>query len=73
LTAAGLRDDVTIVPVGGLDKVVTFVALLGANGLKLAVLHDYPRRTRTEIDGPRKTEDDFTKSAVERLTVPRPK
>lgn len=37
----GLRDDVTIVPVGGLDKVVTFVALLGANGLKLAVLHDY--------------------------------
>ena len=37
----GLRDDVTIVPTGGLDKVVTFVALLGANGLKLAVLHDY--------------------------------
>jgi hypothetical protein len=37
----GLRGDVTIVPVGGLDKVVTFIALLGANGLKLAVLHDY--------------------------------
>jgi hypothetical protein len=37
----GLRNDVTIVPVGGLDKVVTFIALLGANGLKLAVLHDY--------------------------------
>lgn len=37
----GLRDDVTIVPTGGLDKVVTFVALLGASGLKLAVLHDY--------------------------------
>jgi hypothetical protein len=37
----GLREDVTIVPAGGLDKVVTFVALLGANGLKLAVLHDY--------------------------------
>lgn len=37
----GLKDDVTIVPVGGLDKVVTFVALLGANGLKLSVLHDY--------------------------------
>lgn len=37
----GLRDDVTIVPVGGLDKVVTFIALLGANGLKLSVLHDY--------------------------------
>ena len=37
----GLREDVTIVPVGGLDKVATFVALLGASGLKLAVLHDY--------------------------------
>jgi predicted ATP-dependent endonuclease of OLD family len=37
----GLRQDITIVPTGGLDKVVTFVALLGANGLKLAVLHDY--------------------------------
>ena len=37
----GLREDITIVPTGGLDKVVTFVALLGANGLKLGVLHDY--------------------------------
>jgi hypothetical protein len=37
----GLRDDVTIVPTGGLDKVVTFIALLGANKLKLAVFHDY--------------------------------
>jgi predicted ATP-dependent endonuclease of OLD family len=36
-----LREDVTIVPAGGLDKVVTFVALLNASGLKLAVLHDY--------------------------------
>ncbi|MCX6832780.1 MAG: AAA family ATPase [candidate division Zixibacteria bacterium] len=41
LGRTGLRNDVTIVPVGGLDKVVTFVALLGASGLKLAVLHDY--------------------------------
>lgn len=37
---AGLRDDVTIVPVGGLDKLVTFVALLGANQLEMVVLHD---------------------------------
>lgn len=37
----GLREDITIVPVGGLDKVATFIALLGANGLKLAVLHDF--------------------------------
>ncbi len=38
---SGLRDDVTVVPVGGLDKVATFVALLGASGLKLGVLYDY--------------------------------
>jgi AAA ATPase-like protein/OLD-like protein len=37
----GMRDDITIVPTGGLDKVVTFIALLGANQLQLAVLHDY--------------------------------
>lgn len=36
-----LRKDVTIVPAGGLDKVVTFVALLGANDLRMVVLHDY--------------------------------
>lgn len=36
-----LRADMTIVPTGGLDNLVTFVALLGASGLKLAVLHDY--------------------------------
>ena len=37
----GLREDVTIVPVGGLSNVATFVALLGANGLKIAIVHDY--------------------------------
>lgn len=36
-----LRADMTIVPTGGLDNLATFVALLGASGLKLAVLHDY--------------------------------
>jgi predicted ATP-dependent endonuclease of OLD family len=36
-----LRQDLVIAPTGGLDKVVTFVALLGANRLKLAILHDY--------------------------------
>lgn len=41
LGKTALRDDVTIVPAGGLDKVVTFIALLGANGLKLAVFHDH--------------------------------
>jgi hypothetical protein len=37
----GLREDVTIVPVGGMNNLVTFVSLLNANGLTLAVLHDY--------------------------------
>jgi predicted ATPase len=49
---AGMRDDITLVPTGGLDKVVTFVALLGANDLKLAVLHDYrgaPEQRLTDL------------------------
>jgi hypothetical protein len=56
LEAAGrtaLRDDITIVPVGGLDKVATFVALLGAHKLKLAVFHDYrgaPEQKLVELE-----------------------
>lgn len=37
----GLRDDVTIVPTGGLDKIATFAALLSGNRLELGVFHDY--------------------------------
>ncbi len=40
-TGTGLRNDITIVPVGGLDNLATFIALLGASDLKLAVLHDF--------------------------------
>lgn len=36
-----LRDDIIIVPVGGLNKLATFVALLRGNELELVVLHDY--------------------------------
>jgi hypothetical protein len=36
-----LRDDVVIVPVGGLDKLATFVAILRGNELEMVVLHDY--------------------------------
>lgn len=36
---AGLLEG-TLVPVGGLDKLATFIALLGANKLRLVVLHD---------------------------------
>ncbi len=46
----GLRPDVTIVPVGGLDKVVTFIALLGANNLELAVLHDYAGKPQQKLE-----------------------
>jgi predicted ATP-dependent endonuclease of OLD family len=45
-----LRGDITIVPVGGLTNVVTFVSLLGANGLKLAVLHDYNGRPDQKLE-----------------------
>ena len=42
LEASGKRGigDAILVPVGGLDKLATFVALLGSNKLKLVVLHD---------------------------------
>ncbi|MFL5352120.1 ATP-dependent nuclease [Archangium sp.] len=46
----GLREEITIVPAGGLDKVVTFIALLGASGLKLAVLHDYQGRPEQKLE-----------------------
>jgi predicted ATP-dependent endonuclease of OLD family len=46
----GLRDDITIVPVGGLDNVVTFISLLGANNLKVAVLHDYKGRPEQKLE-----------------------
>lgn len=36
----GLSEDITIVPVGGLDKLATFVALLRGNELEMVVLHD---------------------------------
>ncbi len=35
-----LKEEVTIVPVGGLDKVSTFVSLLGANKLNIVCLLD---------------------------------
>ena len=35
-----MNDDITIVPVGGLDKVATFISLLRGNKLKMACLLD---------------------------------
>jgi predicted ATPase len=46
----GLREDITIVPVGGLDKVATFVALLGANQLDVAIVHDWASQADRRIE-----------------------
>jgi len=45
-----LRPDVTVVPTGGLDKLATFVALLGANDLELVVLHDYAGKPEGRLE-----------------------
>lgn len=50
LNRTGMNDDITIVPTGGLDKVVTFIALLGANALQMAVLHDYKGAPEQRIE-----------------------
>ena len=47
----GLREDVTIVPAGGLDNLATFVSLLNASGLKLAVLHDFKGVPEQKLTG----------------------
>jgi predicted ATP-dependent endonuclease of OLD family len=44
-----LLEKITIVPVGGLDNVVTFLALLSANDLKIAVLHDYKGKPEQKL------------------------
>jgi predicted ATP-dependent endonuclease of OLD family len=46
----GLRSDVTIVPVGGMSNVSTFVSLLGSNNLKFSVLHDYNGASDQKLD-----------------------
>jgi hypothetical protein len=48
-----LNDDITIVPVGGLDKVATFISLLSGNKLKIACLLD----TFTDQKGKRRISD----------------
>lgn len=48
--ATGLKDSVTIVPVGGLSNLVTFVSLLGASGLQLGILHDYNGHPDQKLD-----------------------
>ncbi|WP_210730433.1 AAA family ATPase [Stenotrophomonas sp. PAMC25021] len=47
----GLREDITIVPTGGLDNLATFVSLLNASGLQLAILHDYKGSPEQKLTG----------------------
>ncbi len=42
--------DAILVPVGGLDKLATFVALLGSNKLRLVVLHDRAVRPHQRLE-----------------------
>ncbi len=46
----GLREDITIVPTGGLDKLATFIALLGANDLDMVVVHDWAAKPDPHLD-----------------------
>lgn len=48
-----LKDNITIVPVGGLDKVSTFISLLRGSNLNIACLLD----TFTDLKGKQKVED----------------
>lgn len=45
-----LSPEITIIPAGGLDKLVTFIALLGGNDLDIAVLHDYSSKPDPRLD-----------------------
>lgn len=46
----GLDDSIVIVPVGGLDKIATFVSLLAGNELEIAVVHDYEGSSDRRLD-----------------------
>jgi predicted ATPase len=56
-------EEATLVPVGGLDKLATFVALLGSNKQKLVVLHDRPAVPH------RKLEDLVRQKLIERKHI----
>lgn len=46
----GFISDGVLVPVGGLDKLVTFVSLLGSNKLKITVVHDRGSNPSQKLD-----------------------
>ncbi|MHA6760040.1 AAA family ATPase [Streptacidiphilus sp. PAMC 29251] len=45
-----LRDDAVLVPVGGLDKLATFVALLQGNQLQMVVVHDFAGKSEPRLE-----------------------
>lgn len=58
----GLAEGI-LVPVGGLDKLSTFIALLGANDLNIVVLHD------RSSNSPQKLEDLIQNKLIERRKI----
>jgi predicted ATP-dependent endonuclease of OLD family len=46
----GLKNEITIIPVGGLDKLATFIALLNGNNLNFVVLHDYSSKPDERLE-----------------------
>ena len=46
----GLRNDIAIVPAGGLEKLATFIALLGANQPDLVIVHDWAAKPGPHLD-----------------------
>lgn len=45
----GLSDNWTIVPTGGIDKIPSFVSLMGGNGLRIAIFMDVSERNSQRI------------------------
>ncbi len=45
-----LSSEITVIPTGGLDKLATFIALLGGNELELVVLHDYNSKPDARLE-----------------------
>ncbi len=46
----GLRDDISVAPAGGLEKVATFVALQGDGPRELVVIHDWAGKPDPRLD-----------------------
>jgi predicted ATP-dependent endonuclease of OLD family len=62
--------DAILVPVGGLDRLATFVALLGSNKLKLVVLHDRACAPHQKLEDLIRHEADRTQACPRLLDVP---